>query len=157
MLNKVVSLFAADMAPEERAVLTRHGFRLFLLVHVVWACGWLAPFGLIGFAQAGEVAQVKRELTERIDQVDKRLVDLSDQVKRGQLVTQRNALEQEIGRLDQEIFAIEARVQELHKQGLGADRIYSERLSQLRGERQKLESRLRAFLAANPTIASEVN
>lgn len=31
--------------------------------HIAWACGWLAIFGLPGFARANEVATIQQQLT----------------------------------------------------------------------------------------------
>lgn len=153
---RVLALFTGDISPDDRVVLMRHGFRLFLLGHVLWACGWLAPVGLVGFAQAGEVKEVKRELQDHIRQVESKLSTLTIAVQRGAAVAERAAMETELRRLDQEIFEIEARTQELARAGVQAERIYGQRLAELRGERSRVENRLRGFMMRNPMATSEL-
>lgn len=155
MLDKLLKLVVGDMTPEQRRFATRLLFRSILVVHVAWACGWLALAGLPlpGFAQASDVDQVKRDLTERIDEVKHKVDSLEASVSRAQRQQRRTAMETEVRRLEQEIFNIEARMQEFTAAGLRPDRIYGERLNDLRIERSRVESRLNAFLRANPDIA----
>lgn len=44
-----------DASPEERARMIRIAFRIVVAVHIVWACGFLAPVGLTGFVFAQDV------------------------------------------------------------------------------------------------------
>lgn len=46
-----------DSSPGEKLHAARVGFRLGVLVFVVWGAGFLAPLGLSGFAKANEVDQ----------------------------------------------------------------------------------------------------
>jgi hypothetical protein len=158
MLDKLVSLFFGDTTPEQRRFATRLLFRGILVVHVAWACGWLALAGLPlpGFAQASDVDQVKRDLTERIDEVKHKVDSLEVSVSRAQRQQQRTTMETEVRRLEQEIFNIEARMQELTAAGLRPDRIYGERLSDLKYQKSRVEARLRAFMVANPDIAGDI-
>jgi hypothetical protein len=146
MLNKLVDLFIGDIPVEHRRAFVRILFRGVFVTHILWACGWLGTLGLTGFAQAGEVDRVKKELTAQLDSLEKQVVI-------GQKAQTRTAYEAELRRINQEIFAVEARVRELTAAGLRADRIYDERVSDLRQERSRVESRLAAFLRANPDIA----
>lgn len=153
MLNKLIDIFISDIPTEQRAAFTRIFFRGVLIVHIVWACGWLASLGLTGFARAESIEQVKRELSTQIAELNAKIETIQSQVARGQKVQTRTAYETELRRLNQEIFAVEARLKELTAAGIRADRIYDERLNDLKIERSRVESRLNAFLRANPDIA----
>lgn len=153
MLNKLVELFIGDIPVEHRRAFVRILFRGVFLVHILWACGWLVTFGMPGFAMAGEVEKVKKELTAQVAALEKKVDAIDDKVVIGQKIQTRTAYESELRRLNQEIFAVEARLKELSAAGLRADRIYDERLADLQIERGRVESRLNAFLRANPDIA----
>lgn len=153
MFDRLVNLIVGDVTAEGKRLLVRVFFRCLLVVHISWACGWLATIGLSGFAQAGEVDQVKDDLTRQIESVKSKVDSVEASVKHSQKIQTRTALEAEVRRLEQEIFNLEARVRELSAAGLRADRIYDERLSELRGERDRVQSRLTAFMRANPDIA----
>lgn len=131
MPGRMLQLIAGDIPPAHRKMLVTVMFRLLLVVHVAWACGWLASFGLPGFAQVSELRQVVR----------------------GQKIQQRTAYESELRRINQEIFLLDARAQELAAAGVKADRLYGERASDLRSERDRVQNRLQAFLRSNPDIA----
>lgn len=153
MFEKLFGLIVGDVPVEQKRLLVRVFFRGLLVVHVAWACGWLATIGLSGFAQAGEVQKVRDELTAQIAGVKNKVDSVEASVIRSQKLQTRTALEIEIRRLDQEIFNVEARVKELSAANLRPDRIYDERLNDLRSERDRVQSRLNAFLRANPDIA----
>lgn len=153
MLDRLLNLVVGDVPVEHKRLLVRVFFRGLLVVHVAWACGWLATIGLSGFAQAGEVQKVREELTQQIAGVKSKVDSVEASVIRSQKLQTRTALETEVRRLDQEIFNVEARVKELDAAGLRPDRIYDERLNDLRSERDRVQSRLAAFMRANPDIA----
>lgn len=155
IVDRVLGLLIADWTPEQRRFAVTAGWRLVLTFHIAWACGWLAALGfpLVGFAQESDVAQVKLELSQQIEAVKREVADVSRAVSTSQKHSQRAAMETELRRLDQEIFNIDARLQELSVAGLRADRIYSERLSDLRTQKETISRRLRVFLEANPQIA----
>lgn len=153
MLNKLIDIFIGDIPPEQRATLVRISFRALFVAHIIWACGWLTSLGLAGFARAESIDQVKRELSTQIAELNAKIETIQSQVARGQKVQTRTAYETELRRLNQEIFAVEARLKELTAAGIRADRIYDERLNDLKIERSRVESRLNAFLRANPDIA----
>ena len=153
MLEKLLGLVVGDLPPEHKRLLVRVFFRGLLVVHVAWACGWLATLGLSGFAQAGEVQKVRDELTQQIAGVKSKVDSVEASVVRSQKLQTRTALETEVRRLDQEIFNVESRMKELVAAGLRADRIYDERLNDLKSERDRVQSRLSAFMRANPDIA----
>lgn len=153
MLNKLIDIFIGDIPQNQRAAFTRIFFRGIFLVHIVWACGLLSAFGINGFARAESIEQVKRELSTQISKLNEKVETVQSQVTRGQKVQTRTAYEAELRRLNQEIFAVEARLKELTAAGIRADRIYDERLNDLKIERSRVESRLNAFLRANPDIA----
>lgn len=154
-IDRLLSLLIADWTPEQRKVAVTAGWRLLLAFHIAWACGWLAAIGLpmVGFAQESDVAAVKQELSQQIAAVKEEVAEVSHAVSTFQKQAQRAAMETELRRLDQEIFNIEARIQELSVAGLRADRIYSERLTELRTQKETVNRRLRVFLEANPQIA----
>jgi hypothetical protein len=54
-LKDIFSSLMLDATPEERAKTLRLMFRIIVSVHIAWACGLLAPWGLSGFVFAGEV------------------------------------------------------------------------------------------------------
>lgn len=153
MLNKLIDIFIGDIPQSQRAAFTRIFFRGIFLVHIVWACGLLSAFGINGFARAESIEQVKQKLSVQISELNEKVETVQSQVARGQKVQTRTAYEAELRRLNQEIFAVEARLKELTAAGIRADRIYDERLNDLKIERSRVESRLNAFLRANPDIA----
>lgn len=153
MLSKLIDIFIGDIPPEQRAMFIRVSFRALLVIHIIWACGWLTSLGLAGFARAESIDQVKRDLSSQISELAKQVDSIQSQVARSQKIQTRTAYEAELRRLNQEIFAVEARLKELTAAGIRADRIYDERLSDLKSERQRVENRLNAFLRANPDIA----
>lgn len=151
MLNKLIDIFIGDIPLEQRTMFYRLAFRALFVIHIAWACSWLP--GIQGFARADDMAKVKQDLTGQIDELKAKVDTMQSQIARGQKVQTRTAYEAELRRLNQEIFEIEARLKELSEAGLRADRIYGERLSDLRIERERVENRLAAFLRANPDIA----
>lgn len=153
IFDKILSFFLGDIPPEQRAVFTRLLFRGLFMVHIAWACGWLAFAGLAGFAQASEVQKVKDELTTKIEKIETHVQQVENAVVRSQKIAQRTAYETEIRRLDQEIFNAISRIKELQTAGLRVDRIYDERVSDLQSERARVYDRLTAFMRANPDIA----
>lgn len=153
MLDKAINLILGDVTPDQKKMLTRLTFRGLLLVHILWACGWLGMVGLTGFAQAGEVKQVKEELSKELGDVRNQVATVQNQVARSEKLTRRAALETEVRRLDQEIFNIQARQKELSQANMRPDRIYDERLAELTSERERVSQRLREFMRANPDIA----
>lgn len=115
------------------------------MFHILWACGWLAALGIPGFVQAGELKNLEQSVAQ-----------VTEAVRINKLEQQLLALETERRRLDQEVFNIEARLAELTRAGAVADRIYGERLAQLRGDLRRVELRLAAFLRANPDLDLEL-
>lgn len=123
-------------------------WRTLLVVHILWACGWLAFLNLPGFVSASEVAKVQKQVEEvaaSMSSVETALVEYKKEQRR-------LALEAEVRRLDQEIFNIEAKIAELQRSGVNADRIYSERLAQLNTERRAVDRALASFMRINPDI-----
>lgn len=137
MFKQVFELFVGDMTPEQKRFLIRTAFRFLLVFHIAWACGWLQFMGLVGFAQAGELADVKSDLGVLMTK---------------QNIETRTSFETEIKRLEQEIFNAEAKIIEA-----GDNRpliqVHNQRLAELRSERNRVQRRLEAFLRANPDIA----
>lgn len=152
MIDRMLNLFFGDVTPDEKKALTQLIFRGLLLMHIAWACGYLSVIGLHGFANAGEVKAVRDELTVKMEAQNNYIKSVQDSVIKSRNTAKRDAMEIEIRRLDQDIFSIEARVKELAAAGLRADRIYDERLSELRSMKAKVETRLEAFLRANPEL-----
>jgi hypothetical protein len=54
-LTELLDWLLGDASPEERLRLARITFRIVVGVHILWACGFLAPMGLAGFVFANEV------------------------------------------------------------------------------------------------------
>jgi len=155
MFDRLINLVAGDVPPEQRATFVRVLFRSIFLAFIVFAFGGLSWSGLAGFAKAGEVEKVKKELTEKIDQVDRKVEGVAAAVSKSEKLQRRTAYETEIRRLDQEIFNAITRVKELQSAGLRVDRIYDERIHELQSERDRIQNRLNAFMRANPEITGE--
>lgn len=54
-LKEILDSMTSDASPEERARTYRLFFRIVVAVHILWACGLLAPIGVQGFVFASEV------------------------------------------------------------------------------------------------------
>lgn len=54
-LNELIDWLIGEATPEERLRMARITFRVIVGVHIMWACGFLAPIGLSGFVFANEV------------------------------------------------------------------------------------------------------
>lgn len=145
-MERIVRIITNDMTTEERSAVIRASWRFVLVFHILFACGWLTGLGLQGFAKAGEVEDVKQELSEQIQEVSKDVGRLDSAMRRYQREQKQTAMELEIRRLDQEIFNMEARIAEAQQAGTRVDRIYGERLSQLKSERSQVQTRLNNFL-----------
>lgn len=53
MLNRLLGIFMGDIEPEHRKAFTRIFFRGLFLVHIAWACGWLATSATTADRAAG--------------------------------------------------------------------------------------------------------
>lgn len=47
----------------QQAMVLRVLWVLLVSAHIAWACGWLAALGLVGFARADDVTELKRTAT----------------------------------------------------------------------------------------------
>lgn len=143
MFDNLLKLFTGDATPEQKRFLVRMSFRFLLVFHIAWACGWLSFLGLSGFAQADTITDLKTEVAS-----------IKSSLAVAEVVRQRDAMESEIRRLDQELFAIRARIEEQQSAGQAVDALYTQRFNALTSERNQLNSRLTAFLQANPSVAT---
>lgn len=50
---------AFSLNRREQALLLRILWVLVVSAHIAWACGWLAVFGLVGFARGDDVTEIK--------------------------------------------------------------------------------------------------
>lgn len=108
---------------------------------LVGAVAW----GYNSYARASDIKALEIKVQQTFTTIEQK-------VDRGQAMAQYNAIEQEIRRVSQEIFSIESRMAEL---GGRADRIYGERLSDLRESRQSMQDRRRALLQENQWLIRE--
>lgn len=152
ILSRLVDFAVGDLTIEDRRRFSSMFFRSLLVFHIAWACGLLVAVGLpqSGFLQAQDLLSVHEEVQANQSSLKK----LDDNLKTWRKVLFVQQLETEIKRLDQEIFNIDMRVSERTRAGAIPDRIYMERLSDLRSEKARVENRLRSFMNSNPTITA---
>ena len=94
-LKEILDSMTVDASPEDRARTYRLFFRIIVAVHIVWACGLLAPIGLTGFVFATEVDDKIQSAVEPIrselGNITRKL-EASEQIQRriltGQLAAQ---------------------------------------------------------------------
>jgi hypothetical protein len=79
----VLIAFMGDSTPEEKARLLRIAFRIVVIIHILWVCGLLVPFGFQGAVFAQDVdKQVQAALEpirSEIGNVAKKQEALSDE------------------------------------------------------------------------------
>jgi hypothetical protein len=85
-LKDFFSAFMVDATPEERAHMLRLGFRIVVTVHIAWACGLLAPWGLSGFVFAGEVDD---KIQSAVEPIRAELGQVSEKVARTEAISKR--------------------------------------------------------------------
>lgn len=152
-MHRLFEFFIAGEIPAgARQAFVRVMFRGLVGVHILWACGWLSWIGLSGFAKAGDVIVTKGEVSQMRTELTAKIETVNAAVVRSQKIQQRTAMELELRRLEQEIFNVEARVKELSAAGIRADRIYDERLHELKQDRARIESQLDVFMRTNPDL-----
>jgi DNA repair exonuclease SbcCD ATPase subunit len=78
---------------------------------------------------------------------------LKTEVRLAQALTSRRQYEAELARLDQAIFELEARMQELRRTEVEPDRFYARRLNELKHDKARVERNLTEFLRAHPELA----
>ena len=140
MLDRAVDFLFRDLSRDQVSAVLRVGWRVGVMIHIAFACGWLSMFGLSGFAQAEEISGLKSQVAQ-----------LSAQFQKDQATEAVAALELQVRALDQEIFQIEARLAELGRLGQTADQLYSSRLSTLRSDKAATERKLEQAMQ-NPAL-----
>jgi hypothetical protein len=87
------SMLWGDASPGERARFLRIAFRIGVTFHIMWACGFLASFGLTGFAWANDLSRavkdVEHQHVELIAPINKRLDDITLQLEEASKVQKR--------------------------------------------------------------------
>lgn len=94
-VKDVMSAFLMDATPEDRARMLRLAFRIVVTVHIAWACGLLAPIGLVGFAFGDDidlkvqaaVEPLRAELGKVASKVE-RTEEMSKRILQGQIAAQ---------------------------------------------------------------------
>ena len=85
-LKDTVAAILVDATPEERAKLVRLIFRIIVSVHILWACGFLAPMGLTGFVFADEV---DTKIEKAVEPIYAQLGEISTQLARNEAMAKR--------------------------------------------------------------------
>lgn len=93
LLESVWSALWGDATPQERMRFFRILFRFAVAFHIAWACGFLQPFGLIGFAWSSEIdeamthtekahAELLKPVNQRLDEISRKLEEQQELSKR---------------------------------------------------------------------------
>lgn len=85
-LKDIFGSLMLDATPEERAKTMRLMFRIIVTVHIAWACGLLAPWGLAGFVFAGEVDD---KIQAAVEPIRSELGNVSEKVARTEEISKR--------------------------------------------------------------------
>ena len=85
-LKDLIGSLLLDATPEERAKTMRLMFRIIVTVHIAWACGLLAPWGLAGFVFAGEVDD---KIQAAVEPIRSELGNVSEKVARTEEISKR--------------------------------------------------------------------
>lgn len=134
-LTQLASILGFDLTKDQVQAVIRVGIRTVFAGHIAFACGWLAVFGLSGFASAGEIEGVKGQVAA-----------LTAQIQRSEAQDKVDRLEAQLRDIDAEIFTIQARLAEIGRLGQQADVLYSQRLSTLQTEKAAIERQLGAAM-----------
>lgn len=73
MKEAIKELFPPDVPPVMRWRLAMFGFCVLVIFHIIWACGWLEPLGIGGFAKAAD-------LEKRVSAVERDTKDIKIQL-----------------------------------------------------------------------------
>lgn len=131
MLDRALQFLTMDLTKHQLQGVVKVAYRGGVLIHIAFACGYLAMFGLPGFAGAGEISGLRGQVAR-----------LSAEFQKDQAAEAVQALELQIKVLDQEIFQIEAKLAEFGRLGQQADMLYAQRLSTLKSDKAATERRL---------------
>lgn len=85
-LKDIFGSLLLDATPEERAKTMRLMFRIIVTIHIAWACGLLAPWGLAGFVFAGEVDD---KIQSAVEPIRIELGKVSEKVARTEEISKR--------------------------------------------------------------------
>lgn len=88
----------------------------------------------------------------RSAKLDTRIAALETEVRFSQAVTTARALEAEVRRLDQAIFDIEARINEIRKTGSEPDHFYFDRLREMTSDKAQVERKLAEYTRIHPEL-----
>ena len=93
LIESVWDAIWGGASPEDRRSFMRLAFRFAVAFHIAWACGFLQPVGLIGFAWATDVdeaiSHTEKTHAELLAPVNKRLDEISAQLKEQQILARR--------------------------------------------------------------------
>lgn len=88
LLESIWDAVWGGATPDDRRKFMRISFRFAVAFHIAWACGFLQPVGLIGFAWASDVSDAinhtEKVHAELLAPVNKRLDEISAQLKETQ-------------------------------------------------------------------------
>jgi len=115
-----------------------------------WSVG-LIP-GLVGFALAGTVEKQSKEVSSQISALNQRVENVEKTILKGQLQAKYSQMISEQRRLDQDIFEIESKVNQLSKENIKIDNFYISRLQELKYSQQELARRLDNFTQLHPEV-----
>lgn len=121
--ERLIQFLAHDLTQDQVRAVIRVGLRAVFGFHILFACGWLTVFGLSGFARAADTEGLRTSIAA-----------LRDDFSRAQAQDKVDKLEDRLAAIDQEIFAIEAKLAEIGRLGQHADVLYGQRLTTLRSE-----------------------
>lgn len=77
MKDAIKELFPPGIKPVQRWRISMFAFALIVIIHILWACGWLSPFNLgAGFAYASDVREASSQVTGiKIELLEQALFD----------------------------------------------------------------------------------
>lgn len=86
VLSDLAGAMLTDATPEERSRVLRLMFRIVVAVHILWACGLLAPMGLDGFVFADDVDP---KIQSALEPVRSQLGAIQAQLDKGEAIQKR--------------------------------------------------------------------
>lgn len=84
--TEFIDFLIGDATPEERLRLARITFRVIVSIHIMWACGLLAPLGLTGFVFADEVDS---KIQQAVEPVNRKLSAIESKLERNEDIQKR--------------------------------------------------------------------
>jgi hypothetical protein len=139
--DRIWQVLTLDATPDQVRAIVRFCYRGGVLIHILFACGWLTIFGLSGFARAEDNASLKQSIAQ-----------LAHSFDAAQAQSRVDKLEAELAGVEQEMFLIRAKLSEATRLGQQADALYSQRLSSLESKHGAILRQLQAA-QAHPALS----